>query len=271
MSEQVSYYREENFSLYQVNNNYSLLLQIHANAFSYAVIYQNRLMAWAEDCDYKELDDPAEEHDLLTYDYKNRVIGLPASGFTLIPEVLYNANHLGDLARFLDVKPTEKVFAQPLDDINYVVYKQDDKIIAQAEKFGLDKTVFMAKGWIAAIAASQPHPDQLYLNLDKKQVEILYFANNKLRFYNTFYFNNSDELAYYAVYVTQELQLKPENLNLVLSGDVIIDDSNAGRLSQFFNGVELNHLRPLSLPAEIPSQKILALAALSLCVSSEVY
>jgi hypothetical protein len=271
MSEKITHYREENFSLYQVNGNYTLLLQLDSLTFSYAVVYQNRLMAWAADCDLNEFDDPSPAHDLLTYNYKTVVTGLPSTGFTLVPQALYNADHLAGFARFLDVKPSEKVFSQALDDSNYVIYKADSEMIAEAEKFGLDSVVFMAKGWIAAVAKNNPHPSHIYLNLDKKQVEILYFSGSKLRFYNTFHFNNTDELTYYAIYAAQQLGLEPQNLILILSGDIEMEDDNAKRLAEFFNGVELNNLQTLVLPPQVAAHQIMALAALSLCVSSEVY
>jgi len=271
MSEHIYNYRDPNSSLYQVNSNYALLLQIYPASFSYAVVYQNRLIAWCEDCDLHLLDEPGEAHEFLNFEYKNVVTALPATGFTLMPNALFNADKVADLARFLDVKPSEKVLAQPLDDDNHIIYKVDDAIVKTAKMFGLQKTVYMAKGWINAVEGSNPPADNLYLNIDKQQVEILYFAAGNLRFYNTFTFNNPDELVYYTGFVAKELELQPHRLNLVLSGDINRDDKNASRLAEFFNGVEESSLKVLDLPDEIFPHQILALSALSLCVSSEVF
>ena len=271
MSDHIYNYRDNNLSLYQVNSNYTLLLQIYPASFSYAITYQNKLMAWAEDCALELLDDPGDAHELLNFDYKNVVAAVPATGFTLIPNALFSEERVADIARFLDVKPSERVFAQPLDEDNHIIYKVEEAVAITAEIFGLQKTVFAAKGWVNAIANSYPSADNLYLNIDKKQVELLYFAAGKLRFYNTFGFNNPDELAYYAAFVAKELALKPKNINIVLSGDINVDDKNATRLAEFFNGVEQNYLKPLELPTDTFSHQILALAALSLCVSSEVF
>jgi hypothetical protein len=102
-------------------------------------------------------------------------------------------------------------------------------------------------------------------------VQIAYFTAGKLRFYNTFEFHNPDELVYYTALVTEELQLQQHNTNIVMSGDINVDDKNAGRLAEFFNGVEENEIKILELPAEIFPHQVLALTALSLCVSSEVF
>jgi hypothetical protein len=270
MSENINYYRDNDLIVQQLNSNYTLLLQIYSTSFSYAVVYQHRLLAWAENCDLDLLNEPGNEHDLLSFDYKNIVVGVPSTGFTLIPDTLYNPDKIADLARFLDVKPNEKVFAQQLDDHNHIIYKVDEAVIATAQIFGLQKVVYIAKGWINAIAESKPAANDLYLDIDKSQASVLYFSAGKIRFYNTFEFNNPDELAYYAVFVAQELKLKTEDINLILSGDITIGDKNASRLAEFFNGVEPDHLQVLDLPDSIPSHQILALAALSSCVSSEV-
>jgi len=271
MSEQLHTYRDKDLSLYQVNSNYILLLQIYPGSFSYAVIYKNRLSAWAEGCDLELLNEPGEEHDLLSYDYKHIVIGLSATGFTLMPNVLFNPDKIADIAYFLNVKPNEKVFAQSLDDDNQIIYKAEEAVTEITQKFGLQKAVYIGKGWTNAIANSNPPAYNIYININKIQAAILYFAGGKIRFYNTFEFNNPDELAYYASLVTKELNLQPANINLVLSGDVILGDKNTICLADFFNGVELNQIQILDLPVEISSYQILSLAALSLCVSSEVF
>ena len=271
MSKQLHTYRDKDLNLYQVNSNYILLLQIYPGSFSYAVIYKNRLSAWAEDCDLKLLSDPAEEHDLLSYDYKHIVVGLNARGFTLMPNVLFNADKVADIAYFLDVKSNEKVFTQPLDDDNQIIYKTEESVTETAQKFGLEKAVYIGKGWITAIANSNPPAYNIYININKIQASILYFAGGKVRFYNIFEFNTPDELAYYASLVTKELNLQPANINLVLSGDTTLGDKNTVCLANFFNGVEMNLTQILDLPIEISSYQILSLAALSLCVSSEVF
>jgi len=271
MSEHIYKFRDSNLSLYQVNSGYTLLMQIYPESFSYAITYQNRLMAWATDCALGILDDPGDEHELLTFDYKNVVTGLQSTGFTLIPNALFNEDKVANIARFLDVKPNEKVFAQPLDDDNHIIFKVNQAVVETAEIFGLQKAVFMAKGWVNAIANNHPHDYNLYLNIDNDQLEVLHFTAGKLRFYNTFEFKNPDEAVYYTAFVAKELQLIPKNISVVLSGDIKLGDKNASRLAEFFNGVELNHALPLDLPAEVLPHQILAFAALTLCASSEVY
>jgi hypothetical protein len=270
MSNHTYNYRDPNLSLYQVNSNYSLLLQIYPETFSYVVVYQNKLMAWAEDCDIKLLTEPGDAHELLTFDYKKVAVGVHPTGFTLIPNALFSEDKLADFGRYLDVKSNEKVLAQPLDNANYIVFKIDNSVATSAEKFGTDNIVFINKAWIKAIANNLQNGN-LYLNIDKNKVDILFFTNSKIRFYNSFEFTNPDELAYYTSLVAQELHLEPKSLILQISGDCNVDDKNLSRLAEFFNGVEQNELEVIEHPSAIFPHQLLALAALSQCVSSEVY
>jgi len=259
-------YTDNSFNLYQAYS-YTLLLQVEPTSFSYAVVNDNHLLVSAQNCDLKELVQPHALSDLLSATYKKVVIGMPASALTLIPNTLFKEERISGFARFLDVKDNEKVFAQPLDDINAIIYKTSDELAAAIQKFGLRNTVHAAKGWIKAIAKTSPPNSNLYIEVGKDKVHFLYFSLNALRFYNAFEFKNEDELAYFTTFVTEELNLKPQNITLVISGDVTAGDKNLTRLAYFFPKIELNPLKVLELPGQIQSHKILSLSALSLCVS----
>jgi len=261
-------YTDNNFNLYQAYS-YTLLLQVEATSFSYAVVNDNRLLVSAQNCDLQELAQPRALHDLLSATYKKVIIGMPASGLTLIPNSLFREEKIPGFARFLDVKDNEKVFAQTLDEINAIIYKTNENLVSVVEKFGLQNTVYTAKGWIKAIAKSNPPNNNLYLDVSKDKVQFLYYSLNALRFYNAFEFKSEDELAYFTSFVTEELNLKAQYISLIVSGDVVAGDKNLTRLAYFFPKIELNNLKVLELPALIPSHKFLALAALSLCGSSE--
>jgi len=271
MADQVYNYRDSNTGIYQVNDQYVLLLQVYPDSVSYAVVHQNKLIAWCKSCEHAILSEPGQMHEFLNYKYKNVVTALPSTGFTLVPDALYNAGRIASIARFLDVKPNEKVFGQALDDENHIIFKTDEAIIRKVENFGLQNVAHVSKGWIKVIGANNPASYNLYLNINKNQVEIAWFSNSKLRFYNTFAFYSPDELVYYTGLVAKELQLTQRTTNLVVSGDINRNDKNAALLAEFFNGVDENDLKLVELPAEIPPHHILSLTALSLCVSSEVF
>jgi hypothetical protein len=250
---------------------YSLLVKIGQHSFSYAVAGQNRLLVLKENIELTELAQPSEGNNMLLQSYKERIIGLPDNGFTFVPADLYRADKIADFARFLDVRGDEKVFSQSLDAENQVIFKADESLVNLiSERFGLKNAVFSPMGWIRLSAKNYPSNHRLYINIDGDRVEILNFNDSKLRFYNVFEFKNADELVYFTMFVTSELNLQPQDVTLVLSGDIAPDDENGGRLAKFFNKIELNYVSSLDLPDQTPAHDILTLTALSLCGSSEV-
>jgi hypothetical protein len=268
MNDQDNNYTDNSFNLYQAYS-YILLLQVELNAFSYAVVYKNQLLVSAQNCDLDELAHPKQLIDLLSATYKKVIIGLPATGLTLVPKSLYSEDHVADFARFLDVKENEKVFAEILDDQNIIIYKTNGALVNAVERFDLQNTVYTASGWIKAIEKSNPQDNKLFIEIGKSTVQFLYFFQGSLRFYNTFEFKSEDELAYFISFVTGELNLKPQETTLVLSGDITAGDKNMNRLTDFYPKIEINGLKILELPGQIPAHKLLALVALSLCGSSE--
>jgi hypothetical protein len=268
MSDQNNNYTDSSFNLYQAYS-YTLLIQVGTTSFSYAVVHQNRLLASAQNCDLDELAHPKQLSELLTSTYKRIIIGLPATGLTFVPKSLFSEEYVAGFARLLDVRETEKVLAQTLDDENIIIYKAKEVLISAVERYDLQNTVYAAAGWINVIAASSPPNDALYLEIGNDIVQFLYFSLNKLRFYNTFEFKNADELVYFTTFVADELNLKPQQTTLVLSGNIDPDDTNMKRLADFYPKIEINGLRVMELPAQIASHKFLALAALSLCGLSE--
>jgi hypothetical protein len=270
MAEQTHTYHDPLFNLNQAYY-YSLLIQVDAASFSYAITYKKQLMALQTNCSLSELTDPHELAELFDANYKKIVVGVPANGFTLLPSAIFNKEYITGYARLLDVKPTEKVLAQRLDVDNHIIYKVDDSVITAVHKFDLDNVVYLNQGWITAVAQNNPQNTDLHLHTENGKAAFLYFNDGKIRFYNTFEFKSEDDLAYYASFVAQELELTPNHIYLKLSGSIEPNDNYGRRLSSFFPDVVWNDLQILELPDEIPAQQIMTLAALSLCGSSEEY
>jgi hypothetical protein len=249
---------------------YTLLIRIGLHSFSFAVAGQGRLVVLKENLDLSELSQPSDGNKMLTADYSQHIVGIPHTGFAIVPASLFSPEKVADFARFLDVKPDEKVFSQQLDADNQVIFKADNSIVnIAAGKFGINSIVFAPKGWIKLTAKNNPTDNQIYLNVTGSKAEFLNFKEGKLRFYNSFEFMAPDELAYFATLVAGELQLSPGDVTLVLSGGIDPDDENASSLNRFFQKAELNTQSALALSGQTAAHEILTLTALSLCGSSE--
>ncbi len=266
MNEQTHTYRDSTLNMAEADN-YTLLVQVNPESFAYAIVEDKQLLACETNCNLSELTEPEQLYERLTADYKKTVIALPAKEFVLIPISLFDANNTAEYAHLLDVKEDEKVIAQPLDAYNYVVYKVNEQHLNAITNFDIKNVVFAPKGWMHAIDRSEPTITDLFLNINGNQVEFAYYKKNKLRFYNKFEFNSTEDLIYYAVFVSDELELKQQSTALIISGNISDEYELYKSLSEYFTVVMINDIRVLELPANIPSSQILSLSALSLCAS----
>lgn len=251
-------------------NNYIMLLQVFPESFSFAVTEQKELIAFGKNIPVTELSKPDTYRDVLTAGYSKTVIGLPATAFTLLPRELFKQNGVLDVARFLDVKNTEAVFSQPLNEDNEIVYKTSGELIKTINsRLNLQSAVFGERGWITLLGENYPSDNKIYLDIYPDKVHVLNFRNRKLRFYNAFEFENKDELVYFVASAVKELGFEQNEAELVLNGDFKnANDSEVAYLSEFFEHVEINKLTPdLNLPAHVAAHEVLSVAALSKCVS----
>jgi hypothetical protein len=267
MNDSLYHYIDPEFSHQQVNN-YKLLLMVNEASFSLAIMHRNKLMVWRKPAPLTELNQPGEVQEVLNFGYHEVITGINSPYFTLIAESLFNADQVKDVARYLDVAPADVVYAQPLDAFNHVVFKVPESLSQALNKFDVKQAVFGASGWIQAIEANQPSANEVYLNLHEGRVEIAHFDKGRLNLFNTFEFTHEEELAYYAVFVCQQLKLDLHTLDIKLSGDIAPGDERYQHLLQnIFGTVSLNTLAVTSIPERLPQHQLLALTALTLCAS----
>ncbi|TWR25418.1 DUF3822 family protein [Mucilaginibacter achroorhodeus] len=265
MSENKTLYTSNDLSLNQAHS-YTLLLQVEVNSFSYAIVHGKQLLAWGENFNTDELRDPDQLRDILTANYKEVLIGLDAEAATLLPKSLYEPGRVNEIARLLDVKDNEKVFSQLLDDDNVIIYKADETLTYAVKDLDNQYVFHKDAGFIKAIPNDYPTSSNLYLNIGHDKVSIVNYKYNKLRFNNTFSIKNHEELAYFCALVAKELQLEPKDMRLVLSGEINDTDGYFNYLKDFFGQVRLSSITILDAPYDIQSHKLLAIAALLLCV-----
>ena len=251
------------------SSNATLLLLVAPDHFSAAVISNRKVMAWMDNCPLDELLNDEEVGALLSARYAQVVTGLQTAKFTLWPKAVTVPNQTPVIARLLDIEAADKVFSGSFDEHNEVVFAVPQAQLAGLQKYNLElQAVFAAKCWVNAVKNNvQPSAQNLYLNVNRQQLDVLYLNEGSVCFYNHFTFRNSDEMVYYALLAAQQLELNLTTTYVKISGNVQPADHCISRLAEFFKGAEVTTLQLVDLPEEIPSHQILALTALTLCAS----
>jgi hypothetical protein len=268
MDKNNNHYQENSFEISQ-SPNYILLIQFEVKSFTYAIVFNKKLMAYCENYPIYLLDEPGELADLLSATYQKVFIGLPGDALTLVPNPIFLNSKVADYARYLDVKYNEKVLAQKFDSENIIIYKTQVPLIKLVEKFGLDNTVYALQGWVKALANQPEAANKIYIEIGNDHIHFLYFLTGKLHFYQIFEVVDEDDLAYFSVLVAEQLQLNPRSTTLSMSGIIETSDNKFASLSRFFEKVELTNVSLVELPWHLENHKVLSTVSLLLCESSE--
>ncbi len=62
------------------------------------------------------------------------------------------------------------------------------------------------------------HP-HIFIHVDRNRMYVVAISNNKLQLYNSFSFKTREDFLYYLLFAAEQLDMDPENFELVLSGD----------------------------------------------------
>jgi hypothetical protein len=153
----------------------------------------------------------------------NGIIG--NSRFTLIPEALYIDNVKESYFNFLhEVETGEVVLSDRLTHLGiYTVYsipgncrKDVDKVFPKVTLCHIS-SVLISNIWMSV---KNMTGCKVFLNLREGQFDLLAFEGNHLKYCNAFHFLTAEDIAYYVIFVFEQLNLNPEEVPLVLLGNV---------------------------------------------------
>ena len=148
---------------------------------------------------------------------------------TLVPEALFNKNHVADYLKFNSkiLKSDFIAYDSILENssINvYVPYININNYIY--DKFGTFIFKHISSVLIESIlriekASTTP---KVYIHVSLNHFEIIIIKEGKLELYNTFVYNSKEDFIYYILFTAEQLNLNPETLNSVFIGDITEDD-----------------------------------------------
>ncbi|MGA3015355.1 MAG: DUF3822 family protein [Bacteroidales bacterium] len=147
------------------------------------------------------------------------------SKFTLIPEALFIENEKESYFNFLHERESgETVYSDHLEHLGiYTVYsipgfyrKVMEKAFPKA-KYCHISSVLISNLWMSI---KNTTGRKVFLNLREGQFDLLVFEGNQLKYCNAFHFLTAEDIAYYIIFVFEQLDLNPEEIRLVLLGNV---------------------------------------------------
>lgn len=145
------------------------------------------------------------------------------SRFTLIPEALFIENEKESYFNFLHERESgETVLYDWLEHLGiYTVYsisgtcrKELDKVFPKVTLCHISSVLI----WNIWMSVKNMAGRRVFLNLREGQFDLLVFEGNQLKYCNIFHFLTAEDIAYYIIFVFEQLDLNPEEIPWSFSG-----------------------------------------------------
>ena len=161
---------------------------------------------------------------------------------TVVPEPLFDKNNALSYLKFNskilqnDYVAYDEIFNNecvnvyiPYVNINNYIFKMFDSFVYNHySSIILEKVKLNEKNTITP---------SLYLNINSNHMELIYFVKNKLIFYNRFDFSTKEDIIYYLLFTIDQLKLNPEEIPLVITGNISEDDDNYKIIYEYIRNV----------------------------------
>ncbi|MCX6245272.1 MAG: DUF3822 family protein [Bacteroidetes bacterium] len=207
------------------SQKYDLTFELGEKSFGYSILdtIKNRYVAIGYFRNH--LADVAAHNTLLQRPYHSVKGIIGNSRFTLIPEDLYLEEEKEKYFTFLhDHEAGDKVYSDRIEHLGvYSVYSIPGHSRREIDHFfpavaiGHISSVLIRNLWVSV---KNMTGRKIFLNLRDGQFDVLVFDGRQLIYCNAFHFMTPEDVAYYLIFVFEQLNLNPEEISLALLGSV---------------------------------------------------
>ncbi len=213
-----------------------LSIQVSLNGFSFCALndYHNTIeylqhFSFDRKLTPNELLDKIQHafnsEDYLKKTFSNVVVIHKNELCTLVPKALFSEDNLADYLKF-----NNKILST--DFITYDTIKSNDSVVVYVPYININNFLFDRFGefiykhyssvLIEHLLSSEKHSEKpkMFVDVNKHDFEITVIENGRLLLYNSFEYHTKEDFIYYILFTTEQLNLNPESLELVLLGDI---------------------------------------------------
>ena len=261
-----------------------LLIHIGIESFQYAIIdkVRDELKALVE----YELSNISNQGDLIqaieglsecTKEFKytfNKVkISIDSYQFTFIPDEFYQSGNDEEYAKFIITKQQAVILCNPIPaaKIKNIIAINSDLHLALHKIFHNPKIYGQASAFIQGILKSfkQNTEPSLYIDIHQKHIQLAYFKQSELSFYNLFDSINAIEFNYFILNIIESLKVDLDHTHIILSGQVMQNDEYYQRIEKYFKDIQFADSRLIikhpELFDKVSSQTFFSLLTLDQC------
>jgi hypothetical protein len=251
------------------------LLDTDRNTFVALADFRLPSLPKSKEAFYAEISQLLSEDDLLKKKYPSVVIGLDSLLHTLVPAPLFEPEQPGKYLEFNFGKTGDgEVRVDHLEEIeSFNVYGIPvGSLDIVKNNFGEAAIFHRSSALIRAIYNLQkinPAPADLYLNVREQFIDLASIQGGRLIFFNSYSCTGKEDMLYYTLYAMEQLNLRPGNSQLSVSGNIDIGSESHRLLEQYINPLlfpeRLNLWDYSPFMGQSPAYRYLELFALALC------
>lgn len=163
---------------------------------------------------------------------------------TLVPAALYEPDEkAGYLNLTMNPNSEEQVFADHLIPLDaYQVFSMPDQVLHTIQGyFPKVKIVHHTSVLIESIWVNYKNrisANRTFLHIRERFFDLMIFDGRQMTYFNSFQFQNNEDIAYYVIFVLEQLNFNPESMPLVLLGNTEKGGGLTDLLSRYVRHVE---------------------------------
>ncbi len=163
---------------------------------------------------------------------------------TVVPKVLFDKNNALSYLKFNskilqnDYVANDSIFNNecinvyiPYVNINNFIFKKFDSFI-----YNHYSSIILEQIKLNEKNSTNP---SLYLNIGLNHIDLTFFKENKLVFYNTFEYISKEDVIYYVLFAIDQLKLNPEETPIVISGKISKEDEYYKIIYKYIRNVSI--------------------------------
>jgi hypothetical protein len=187
------------------------------------------------------LDQLVKENPLLTAPYERISISWCSPQLILMPFELFLHSEKEAYYKFGNNLPEQhQVMSDRLNNLQaYGLYpfpkevKKSLDFLFPSHRLRHSGTVLI-ESLLASLHLGEWHAG-IVLHIRKQHFDVLLFEDNKLRFFNSFRYQEFGDLMYYLFFVLEQFELDANTMDAILLGEISLDSERYQTLSQYFN------------------------------------
>lgn len=241
--------------------DYKLSVLLRTDSLSYCVNDKSGTVLSVVKMDLPEADEGESYADrlekvilrdvILQQSFGEVVVAVATGRSTLIPERLYNSEEKSVyLEKMLPLTDELRVCEEVIADFAVRnIYAFPDNVLRVLQTYFSGGHIYH----IATVILSSTDfrqlnedPQKLLVNVHQEALQILFFDEGNLVFSNSFPYSSSKDFIYYVMLVFDRFNLKPEDVPVYLSGEVL-EDSEIYHLIYRY----VKHLRIVNAPSSV--------------------